>query len=299
LSITLKNKGYDYLCVSRSNLKQYYADTESKPIQIKDKQQQPIELLKIKVLEDNDHYLWVKSYAKALKENSMNGLLSQRFEEGIQNINEGISRKSGVKKLEKVHERVGRLKQKYPSVHKYYEITVTDNGKGVATGISCKHKTGEDPEKEAGIYFLRTSLNEQDEKTLWTIYNAIREIEYTFRVLKTDLDLRPIYHKTDDASMAHLHLGMLAYWLVATIRHQLKQKSIHSDWREIVRTMNTQKCVTTSVVNIRNEVISIRQCTEPTQQAKKIYDLLNYKYAPFIRKKSVVPPAEILKMDSS
>jgi transposase len=295
----LKHQGYDYVCVSRSNLKAYYADTESKPIEIKDKKRQPIELLKVKALDDNDHYLWVKSYAKALKENSMNGLLSQRFEEGIQNINEGISKKSGTKKLEKVHERVGRLKQKYPSVHKYYDITVTDNGKGLATGISCKHKTGEDPEKEAGIYFLRTSLDEKDEKTLWTIYNVIREIEYTFRVLKTDLDLRPIYHKNDDAFMAHLHLGILAYWLVATIRYQLKQKGIHVDWREIVRIMNTQKCVTTSIVNIRNEVISIRQCTEPTQQVKTIYDKLNYKYFPFIRKKSVVPPAEILKLNSS
>jgi transposase len=144
---------------------------------------------------------------------------------------------------------------------------------------------------------LRTSLDEKDEKTLWPIYNIIREIEYTFRVLKTDLDLRPIYHKTDEASMAHLHLGLLSYWLVATIRYQLKQKGYNSDWREIVRTMNTQKCVTTSVENIRNEIISVRQCTEPTPAAKKVYDLLNFKYAPLVRKKSVVPPAEIFKND--
>jgi len=295
----LKSKGYDYLCVSRSNLKEYYADTQSTPVKIKDKRDQPIELLKVKVMDDDDHYLWVKSHAKALKENSMNGLLSQRFEEGIQNINVGILSKGGTKKLDKVHQRIGRLKQKYPSVHKYYEISVTDNGKGLATGVSYKHKTGEDPEKKAGIYFLRTSLNEKNEKALWTIYNAIREIEYSFRVLKTDLDLRPIYHKTDSASMAHLHLGILAYWLVATIRYQLKQKGIHSDWREIVRTMNTQKCVTTSIINIRDEIISIRQTTEPIEPVKKIYDLLHYKYALFIRKKSVVPPAEILILDSS
>ncbi|HUX56474.1 MAG TPA: hypothetical protein VMV77_05840, partial [Bacteroidales bacterium] len=56
----------------------------------------------------------------------------------------------------------------------------------------------------------------------------------------------------------------------------------------IVRTMNTQKCVTTSLVNIKNETISIRQCTEPTKEVKKIYDLLKYKYAPFVRKKSVL-----------
>jgi transposase len=291
----LKSKGYDYLCVSRSSMKNYHADINSAPVRITDKKKQPIELLKVKVDTDKDHYLWVKSYAKAMKENSMNGLLSQRFEEGIQHINSGINTKSGTKKLEKVYERIGRLKQKYPSVHKYYDITVTDNGKGIATNVSCKHKTGVDTNKEAGIYFLRTSLNEQDEQTLWTIYNVIREIEYTFRVLKTDLDLRPIYHKTDDASMAHLHLGLLAYWLVSTVRYQLKQKGFNSEWREIIQTMNTQKCVTTSVTNIKDDVISTRQCTEIDQDVKRIYDLLNYKYVPFVRKKSVVPPAEILK----
>lgn len=295
----LKTKGYDYVCVTRSTLKNYFANVDSKPVTINDKRNQPIELLKVKSTKDDDQYLWVKSHAKALKENSMNGLLSQRFEEGIQSIGQGINRKSGVKRLDKVYERIGRLKQKYPSVHKYYDIQITDNGNGVATGIFCKHKKGEDPDKKAGIYFLRTSLNEEDEKTLWTIYNIIREIEYTFRVLKTDLDLRPIYHKSDDASMAHLNLGLLAYWLVSTIRYQLKQKEVNSSWKEIIRIMNTQKCVTTSITNIDNNVISIRKCTEPNQSVKNIYNLLGYKYVPFYRKKSVVPPVEISKNDSS
>jgi hypothetical protein len=96
-----------------------------------------------------------------------------------------------------------------------------------------------------------------------------------------------------------LHLGLLAYWLVSTIRYQLKQKGYNSDWREIVRKMSTQKCVTTSLTNIENQVISVRKCTEPTREAKKIYDMLNFKYAPFYRKKSVVLPAEIFKNDTS
>lgn len=295
----LRDQGYDYMCVSRSNLKEYYADIESRPVTIKDKREQPIELLKVKCSKNNDHYLWVKSHAKALKENSMNGLLSQRFEEGAENIDAGINKKGGTKKLEKVYERIGRLKQKYPSVHKYYDITVTDNGQGTATGVSCSHKKGHDPDKKAGIYFLRTSLDENDEKTLWFIYNTIREIESTFRVLKTDLDLRPIYHKTDEATMAHLHLGLLAYWLVSTIRHQLKQKGYNSDWNEIIRVMGTQKCVTTSMTNIDQQVVSVRKCTEPNTKARQIYDLMGYKHAPFYRKKSVVPPAEIFKIDSS
>ena len=76
----------------------------------------------------------------------------------------------------------------------YYDISITDDGQGIATGVTCIHKTG-DTQKQEGIYFLRTSLNQRDEQMLWTIYNIIREIEYTFRVLNTDLDLRPIFHK--------------------------------------------------------------------------------------------------------
>lgn len=295
----LKEEGYSYMCVTRSNLKEYHADTDSPPVEIKDKKDQPIELMKVRCDKNDDRYLWVKSKTKALKENSMNGRLAQRFEEGVENINSSINKKGGTKKLDKVYERIGRLKQKYPSVHKYYEIKLADNGKGVATSISCSHKTGADPDKKCGLYFLRTSLDEKDEKTLWQIYNVIREIESTFRVLKTELDLRPVYHKTDEASLAHLHLGLLAYWLVATIRHQLKQKGYNHDWREIKRVMSTQKCVTTSITNINGQRISIRKCTEPIVKALKIYDLLSYKYVPFYRTKSVVPPDKILKLDSS
>jgi hypothetical protein len=306
----LKKKGYDYLCVSRSNLKNYQADTDSAPVIVTDKRKQPIELRKVKAApksdktglgkkDNGDTYLWVKSQAKALKENSMNGLLSQRFEEGLQSIAQGINKKGGVKNLKRVYERLGRLKQKYPSVHRYYDITISDNGKGTATGIKYNHKTGEDANKKAGIYFLRTTLDVGDERTFWSIYNIIREIEYTFRVLKTDLDLRPIYHKDDDAVMAHLNLGLMAYWLVSTIRYQLKQKGYKSEWREIVRIMNTQKCVTTTMQNIDNETISIRQCTEPTVKTKEIYDLMGYKTMPFYRKKSVVVPETLRKNNTS
>ncbi|MBN2648106.1 MAG: hypothetical protein JXR50_00020, partial [Prolixibacteraceae bacterium] len=65
------------------------------------------------------------------------------------------------------------------------------------------------------------------------------------------------------------------------------------DWREIVRTMNTQKCVSTTVENIKGETVSVRQCTEPTQKVKQIYNMMGYKAVPFYRKKSVVIPAEI------
>ena len=295
----LKEEKYDYVCVSRSNLKQYKADTDSRPVQIYDKKNQPIELLRVRVENDTDNYLWVKSEAKALKENSMYSQFAQRFEEGICGIQNGISSKGGTKKTDKVWERIGRLKEKYASVHQYYEITVRDDGKGTATGLVFEKKAEAPMEGKAGIYFLRTSLNGRDEQTLWLIYNVLREIEYTFRVLKTDLDLRPIYHKTDSASMAHLQLGLLAYWIVSTVRYQLKHHKINHSWSEIVRIMNTQKSVTTTVENIKGETIQIRQCSEPSDQVKEICSRLRYNPIPLGRKKSVWHTGEIRKIEKT
>ena len=165
--------------------------------------------------------------------------------------------------------------------------------KKIATSIKWAIKEGVDINARSGVYFLRTSLEADLETILWQSYNTIREIEATFRVLKTDLDLRPIYHQKDESTMAHLHLGLMAYWVVNTVRHQLKKEGIHSGWREIVRTMNTQKAVTTLAQNIHDEVILIRHCSEPNQPVRKLYDALKYKYAPFVKKKSVVHKTEI------
>jgi transposase len=142
-------------------------------------------------------------------------------------------------------------------------------------------------------------MDEQDEHTQWTIYNTIREIEYTFRTLKTDLDLRPIYHKKDEASKAHLHLGLLAYWVVNTIRYQLKQKGINNEWRDITRIMNTQKMVTTTMINNRYEQVVIRQCSELSPKAAQIYEALGYRAVPFAKRKFVVPPAESPKKQAA
>jgi transposase len=54
------------------------------------------------------------------------------------------------------------------------------------------------------------------------IYNTLTQIEATFRTLKTDLAIRPVHHQKDQNTEAHIFLGVLAYQVVATIRHQLK-----------------------------------------------------------------------------
>jgi hypothetical protein len=75
-----------------------------------------------------------------------------------------------------------------------------------------------------------------------------------------------------------------------------QDNSIHDEWREIVRTMNTQKAVTTMVQNKKNEVIILRQCTAPNEKVKRIYDKLAYRQYPFKKKKFVVHKSIFEKM---
>ena len=157
-----------------------------------------------------------------------------------------------------------------------------------------KNKT---KEEGLGRYFLRTSLDMQDEVVLWNVYNTIREVESTFRTQKTDLDLRPIYHKNDESTLAHLNLGLLGYWLANTIRCKLKSNGINSCWKEIVRIANTQKVITTSGYNNANKEITVRKCSLPETQLRALHNALCIKQRPFTKLKSVVHKQKIKNLN--
>ena len=292
----IQKKGYNYLCVSRTRLKNYTAVQERLTVLMETKSKQQVRLKAVQTDSNTDYYLEVKSDAKAAKESGMKNQFEKGFEEQLQKIQKSISSKGGIKKIDKVYERIGRAKEKYPSIHQYYNITVSvDEQAKQATGLEWeinqeRHQTKEDG---LGIYFLRTNLPVKDEVVIWNIYNTIREIENSFRTLKTDLDLRPIYHKSDKSAMAHLHLGILAYWLVNTIRHQLKAKQINSSWSEIVRIANTQKVITTTGQNALDREVSIRKCSVPNKKLQEILDILKLKHQPFRKRKSVVHKATL------
>ena len=295
------DKGYKYLCVSRSNLKEYKAVQDRLTVLMETASKQAIRLRAVKTDSNTDYYLEVKSLAKGIKEAGMKNQFEQRFEDALQKILTSIQRKGGVKKADKVHQRIGRAKQRYPSVQRYYIIEVSaDAKKQVVTDITWKKDEDKYDDKldSLGLYFLRTNINVEDEVIVWNIYNTIREIENTFRTLKTELDLRPIYHKNDNATMAHLHLGILAYWLVNTVRHQLKSQKINSCWTEIVRIANTQKVITTIGKNTAEHIISIRKCSEPNDNLKNIYDILQAQYQPFRKRKSVVHKLTLKKNEN-
>ena len=116
----------------------------------------------------------------------------------------------------------------------------------IVTSIKWSVKEGIDINVRSGVYFLQTSIQDT-EKVLWDSYNSIREIEATFRVLKTDLDLRPVYHKKDETTMAHLNLGLLAYWLVNTISPPTKKRRYKQPMdRNCTHNEHTESCYNNS-----------------------------------------------------
>lgn len=280
----IKDKGYNYLCVSRRRLSDYELAPGARTVTVLDCKRQSISLTQVRHEEGGDYYLEIKSPAKELKETSMNRKFKERFEEELQKARESLTKKNGTKAYEKVIERVGRARQKYPSISKYYVIDyIADNPKNPKNmaDIQWRIAVPENVDKDSGVYFLRTNVATFDEKTTWDYYNLTREIECTNRQLKTDLNLRPIHHKKDDRSDAHLFLGLLSYWIVNTIRYRLKQAGENCYWTEIVRRMSTQKAVTTEATNALGEKVHMRMCSEPTEAANNIYELLKYKKMPF------------------
>ena len=290
----IKEKGYNYLCVSRKALTEYTVDAAAKTVTVHDCRERPIKLQEVHT-DGEDYYLKIDSPAKALKEESMNRKFKKGFEDGLQAIAASIAKKGGTKKRDAVLKRIGKLEGKYPSIARYYQIDVSDDGKGKVTEVRWQLHL---PEKQVfGTYFLRTNVKKIDEKTTWDYYNLIREIESTNRQTKTDLNLRPIYHRKDDRSDAHLFLGLLSYWIVNTIRHQMKKvnearKEADPDpkaeyptpyWMEIVRIMQTQKSITSEAINALGEKVKMRICSTPTEQAADIYSMLKYKTTPFRR----------------
>ena len=225
----------------------------------------------------------------------------KRYEEGLEAIKKGILTKGGTKKRDAVNKRLGKLDKQYGAIRLSYNVTFTYEGTGkneVATSMTweCREDKAAQRRKFHGKYVLLTSLDESQELNIWKFYNVIRTVEETFHVLKTDLDIRPVYHKSDNGIKSHLNLAILAYWVVSVTKYRLKLKK-HENvrWDEIMRIASTQVVVTAKVETIDGQVISIRQSTEAESKLSAIYDLLYINPKPLGKRKSMLHPNQTSK----
>jgi len=279
--------GYDYVCVSRS-IPKHYDKLTDEATAISDNRGHKIELTKIAVPGKDDHFLHVKSSQKKKKEDSIDKKLTDRLEAQLQEIKDKLPNPNASKKTEKVHEKVGKIKAKLSRIGWLYDIKYTeDKEKGIVTDITWQRI--KEREKPKGEYFLRYTQNTVSEEDIWQVYNLTRSVEAVFRCLKTDLDIRPIYHQKDDFIEPHIWLGIIAYQFVNYIRAALNNHDITYSWTTIVEKMESMQSSIISVNNNRKEKIYVKLSTRPTTDQAAIFDALNFKHRPFVRKTKVVP----------
>lgn len=282
----LRDNGYDFITVMRSSGAKYTTDGPIKTVTDNKDQQIRLQMAKIDGIDDT--VLLVDSDAKTVKERSMYELFIGRYETGLKKIQAGIEGR-GTKKRDKVQNRLGRLNSKFPGVGKNYDISFTYNDKDVTTSMTWSRNadTDEATRKMHGKYLLQTSLDEKDEENIWEFYNVIRTVEETFKTLKSDLDMRPVFHKTDDATKAHLNLAVLAYWVVSTTKYRLKQKGIKVRWEELLRIMSTQQRVTMVAQQANGHILKVRRSTTPEAKLSEIQTALGISTLPVCSIKSV------------
>lgn len=120
-----------------------------------------------------------------------------------------MNKKGTVKKYEKIVERIGRLRDKHSIVSEDYSITVIpDEHKKEAIAIEWQRNSkSNDNDRNCGVYRLRTNIENWSEQQLWETYITLTEIEATFRSLKSELGLRPVYHQKEDRVTGHLFIA--------------------------------------------------------------------------------------------
>jgi transposase len=287
LQLLVKEK-YHYVCVSRKRIKDYEQDiSDTRTIRLTDREKNQIELSIFQPKGFDDTWMYVQSEAKKLKEQSMDIKLKEAFELDMKSALDSLTKKGGTKISAKVHQRIGRFMQKHKRVSGQYEITTSELD-GNVTDIKWEQKPPKTTEDKAnGVYFIRTNLENTAESHLWDVYNTIREVEDTFRCLKSDLNIRPIHHQKDDRIKSHIYLTILAYQLVNTIKYMLRQKGIRYQWQTIVTLMNTQT-IQTIEIPTDSKNIHLRQPSKPMEEVQKIYTATACSYSKPAIKKYVV-----------
>ncbi|MDR1037442.1 MAG: IS1634 family transposase [Deltaproteobacteria bacterium] len=197
-----------------------------------------------------------------------------RFKAEADSISKKLGDSGTRKDIRYIHERIGRLRQKY-GVGKHFKIVVvpSDSDASQAASIICTRVEVAGSKADCpGVYRFRTnnlSLNAQE---VVELYRTLVEIEAVFRCLKSELGTRPIYHWTADRANGHIYIACLACQIVNHIRLKLKKKGINYSWTTVKDLLDD--CRLGAVLGVSSDGkddVLIIQSTPPTKKVKTVY----------------------------
>jgi transposase len=129
-------------------------------------------------------------------------------------------------------------------------------------------------ERRDGHYLLRTNLVTEDPAVLWDRYMQLTQIEATFKCLKSDLGIRPIYHQLEHRVEAHIMVAFLAYCLIVTLKHRLQAYAPGLTPRAVLEKLATIQMLDVSFPTTDGRRLVMPRYTEPDpEQALVLHHL--------------------------
>ena len=283
----LAEQGYRYLVVSRERKRTF--DLAS-AMTVTTATQQPVHLHKVLSEDGQEARLYCYSEAREEKEKAIAERLAKRFENALTTLSEGLSRPRTQKRIDKIWQRIGRLKEKSRGVAQHYDIDVTSSEDGTqALAITWRRQpVNGSMLTHPGVYCLRSNQTDWDEETLWRTYITLTDLEAVFRSLKSELGLRPIYHHKALRTEGHLFITVIAYQLVQVIRRRLRQHGQHESWTLLRRILNGQQRITATFRRADQCALHVRKATVAEPPQREIYQALGISETPGGIQKTII-----------
>jgi transposase len=276
----LKDRGYHYLVATRKGeWDEWLDDFESsdgwRNVERTPSPQNPCQkksVVWVKAGEGrDDHYVLCRSEEREGKDRGIREKQEAHFLADLEKLRLSAAR-GGVKEESKIHERLGRLKERYSRVARYYEISYNGNTREVKWEERVEKK--ESAETLDGSYLLRTDRSDLCEQDVWLIYSLLTKAESAFRSMKSPLSERPIFHHLTHRVEAHIFLCVLAYHLMVAIEKTLLDKGVHSSWATIREKLSTHQICTVVLETPDGKVLKVRNGSTPEPEHRNLYELL-------------------------
>jgi transposase len=220
---------------------------------------------------DNELLILCISHERVEKDRAIRAKQEGRFLKDVARLQARIQN-GRLKKEIKIGEAMGRLKERYPRVARYYSLTFD------AKARQLKNAPDE-PKREVaasldGSYLLRTDRPDLSADEGWRIYGSLTRAENAFRCMKSPLCERPIFHHLEHRVESHIFLCVLAYHLLVAIETTLLRQEIHTSWATVRDLLATHEIATIVLPTDQNGVLRIRRSATPEPDHKVLYEAL-------------------------
>ena len=193
----------------------------------------------------------------------MHERFEKRIEEGLRRIEAGCE-KQHLKPLV-VAQRVGRLLGQNSRAAGLFQTEVQTAADGRASLVWKKVEQWRDwAALSEGCYLLRSNVADWSEEELWKAYIQLTEAEGAFRIHKSDLRLRPIWHQKEERVQAHILVCFLAYVLWKTLGQKCRRAGLGDEPRRVFEELGEIELVDVMLPTRQGNEIRRRCITEPT-----------------------------------